>query len=158
MRLRLNSWHALFYKANYRGLPMSLCTYFWKLVLAILLIPFTFIGLLVAPIREEKSTVLNVCTTTILYLSVLAGYVIGNDLIEITDPTMLQYLLLSLLGVGAMILAGIAVSLIVGIPALLIYFIQKKVENEKYDSEKKYVVIEWWRGFKGKYCPRINWN
>ena len=40
-----NSWHYRFYRAAYGSHPpQSLCPYFWAIVWAIIVLPFTFVG------------------------------------------------------------------------------------------------------------------
>ena len=158
MKLNKNSWHAWLYRNSYKELPDSLCPYFWKLLIVLLLLPFTYIGYIIPDIRKEKSISLNALITFATVFVMYTSYVVGDYALE---PTSL------LMEVASFVLGLLCVATsagtILGICALILY-IKDKCEDYMYDkrygkhNKKEYIVVEWWKGFTGKYCPRINWE
>lgn len=138
MEINKNSWHSKFYYVSYRELPQSLCEYFWKLVLALTLLPLTWAGYAIKSSREQ---IYGVKINTGLIFWMLFWFVpymvsIGNN------TSFLQSLILSIGGY-------IFLTVVTLITILIIYLISK--------SKKPNIVTERWKAFKGKYCPQITW-
>lgn len=165
MNLKLNSWHFWLYKHSYSGTPQTLCPYFWKLLFAIVLLPITFMGYLIPAVRHDRNLFLHGLVTFLIGFLIFLGFILGEKHYEG------NILLATLYGLGTMLLticivcvAGALIAgLIFSIREAVIY-IQDKREDAYYErlaegkEPKKYILVEWWKGFKGKYCPRINWE
>lgn len=159
MKLNLNSWHAKLYKNSYNGLPETLCPYFWKLLLAIVLLPITFVGYLFPFIREAKSLFLNFLATFIAAAIIVTSYGLGENFIEYCS--LKDQIIGFMIGLGTMILVFAAITAIL----FVIFYLDDYLEDRKYqrrwnrnEPKKQWIIVEWWKGFYGKYCPRINWE
>jgi hypothetical protein len=146
MEIRKESWHAKFYLLHELYLPQSLCPYFWRLLLYIALLPIQGIPLLFKRLRDPE--------------------VFGARIV--IGVALLSFLFMPLLGEGSyiteFITMMIALAAIVGLFCLIgsiiygIYKVTEYVNESKIYSSKPTVVGEWWKGFKGKYCPKIDWK
>lgn len=159
MELSKESWHSKLYRFTYISeLPQSLCPYFWKLVLSIVLfIPLTilFIPLIIGRFLFEYSyfryptyfkkkdllfMVMINCWTWNVYWIVKALF-------------HKEWVLILIVFVGVLIL-------------LLIIFIKHNLfpsknepKKEKPKKEKQpSILTEFIKGKMGKYCPKINWQ
>lgn len=165
MNLQLKSWHTILYKNTYQGLPDSLCPYFWKLLIAMLLLPITWGGYVIPNIRYTKSIFLNFMTTVCFYT---IGYIIYNISLSIypEQEGIWEMLLGITVATGYIVGVTVAISAIFILIYLASTYISDTTKSVMYkrrltneDKPKKtYILIEWYKAFKGKYCPKINWS
>lgn len=139
---RLYMWS---YNTPYWRLPNDLCTYFWKLLFAIVVFPLTWLSY---PFK---------CNHIFSRIGVSLLCLLGLILIGL--PIGLQKW-------GVFIILGIVIGMLVGITATigLIAFVcglltetYYKVRSTSTVEELMSIVRERKTGFKEKYCPRIEW-
>lgn len=151
MRLNINSWHYKFWLLNFSGNEINIpnnnfCDYFWNLILAVILIPFTWVGLVCGKIYKNSLPFwLNLIPTICLYgISCLAIILIKlfyeqPKIMSITSGFMGTVILLSYI-----------------ILRIIRYFSYKNTINTNI-SEITIILKEGFLSFKGKYCPKISW-
>lgn len=156
MEINKNNWHAKFYYWTYKNHPNSLCPYFWKLILAFVLLPLTFVGYLIPTFREDEDNVLSVyfAVTVLFWILLGFGWETGNNMFEtyhIFLSTFLGFLIL---------LFGIAVALTVlfGIGYFFAEWLPEHIYKNRREEPKTNLIKERIKAFKGKYCPKITWR
>lgn len=140
MEIRRNRWHAKLYNIAYKRLDQSLCTYFWKLVLALVLLPFTFIWYLIPSTRNNTGLGGYTFFSFMVFFLIVVARLLGKDVFG--DFSFVSGLL-------GFVLLVVGVALIRGLAALFIHLLSFKRET---------LVSERLKGFKNKYCPRIEWK
>lgn len=148
MKINKNNWHAKFYRASYGELTENFCTYFCKLLLALVLLPITFVGYLIPSVREDSKNGIGTyfLITFLTVMTVLAGSAIGGKIFTETSV-----FLSIILGTIFLILSFSSfVALVLGV----IYFFTEYLPNK---SIKPNLISERVKAFKGKYCPRVEW-
>lgn len=139
MRLDYNGSLHKFYRWTYEdSCPRDLCTYFWKLVLATVSFPVTWWSY---PFKQQDYVERLVIGGIAWLCMVTLGYVIGTALSG-------DYFALKMLGGAVGILIGLTVFAL---------FVALVTRNPTL-GEIKQVISERRRGFKEKYCPRIDWT
>jgi len=149
-----NSWHYKFWKLNYAGWfgndepNENFCDYFWALVWATLMLPITWIGLIYKGISGETGAFgRNIVNTLMAYAVLsLAGVFIG---------TTVKHGFWAILGPLLIILAVSVVIL------LIVYYFKEVFPQSSVSrnlSETSDIIGEGWKSFKGKYCPKIDWQ
>lgn len=150
MNLRKNSWHSALVQSTYgEGLTESLCTYFWKLVLSIVVLPFTFLAH-IANLFCRGYVFPGVSSAALLFVSFLFGF---GFVPEGSSPRDLG--LWGLLWRGFLTIVGIALF------TLIVYYIRlgiMRVSTKKKTFNKPNILVEYWKAFKGRYCPKITWK
>lgn len=150
MELKKNSWHARLYKMHNTYFPDSLCNYFWAIVLYVAIFPLEMVSMFTKDLRTSHHIGARALISSLIWLILLTPMV---DLVnkEFTISTyfgaLFRFLSISLIVMGSLATLG---GLIYGIGVIV------KRRNDK--SPGPTLVGEWWRGFKGKYCPAINWK
>lgn len=151
MEISKKSWHARLYKFSYDELPNNFCEYFWKLFLAVVLLPISWIGCL---FNKGEKLAENVFITIAFYLGLIFLP------LAIAEK---QYGALSfksyLIGLGY-IIGSIAMTSGV---LYCIYSISQWQDNRTsrkvaVKEKKPNLIKERYKAFKGKYCPKINWK
>lgn len=145
MEIRKNTWHAKLYNIAYKRLDQSLCTYFWKLVLALVLLPFTFIWYLIPGTRNNAGLGGYTFFSFIMFVFITIGRMIGKD--AFGDFSFVSGLL-------GFVLLAVGVALLIGFVVLSAYLLHLAAESTKRES----LIGERLKGFKNKYCPRIEWK
>lgn len=141
MELSEKSWLAKFYKVSFGTieLPQSLCPYFWGLVLTFVLIPLTLPFMVGCRIFAK-----NWGNNFDVWVKVILGICFwGLITLLITSPVKTG------IGIGFSVLA---IGGSIGILILIDYLADSKT------PEPILIVKESWKGFIGKYCPRITWK
>jgi len=142
IRLNKNSIFSKLYIETYLvdSLPKDFCTYFWKMLIAFVIIPFTFWHMLLRrfkPVDKESLTA-----------RIILGIVInGMILVFILKP------IASLQFAVTLLFFAIVVSLLIGIIYLLAKIRNKKETKKSLNNAKEAI-----KGFKEKYCPLITWE
>ena len=158
MKVKRNSLHARFYKFMYctNTLPLNLCPYFWKLVLAIVTLPLTVFSF---PFTNNRSfgdrfgnlfavAFCELCTASIgLLVSMLFGWVDRHSQINLKD-----------LGIANAV--GLSIFAIVAVVCYIGHLISSKKENSKSIAKEKKpsIIIEYIKAKKNKHCPMIEWE
>lgn len=144
MEIRKNTWHAKLYNIAYKRLDQSLCTYFWKLVLALVLLPFTFIWYLIPYTRNNMGLGGYTFSSFIVFVFISVGRLLGKDVFG--DFSFVSGLL-------GFVLLVVGILLIIGLLVLFVYLL-----NLAGETKRETLVGERLKGFKNKYCPRIEWK
>jgi len=147
MNLKKNSWHSALVQSTYGegSLPQSLCPYFWKLLFAILVIPFTFIAHIVNLICRDY--VVN-GTPSVIFLFLTLAF--SNFYV----PKGVTYFSFWWVLWGFLTLCAV-----VGVVALIIWlFCILEERSERKQAKKPNILVESFKAFKGKYCPKITWK
>lgn len=151
MEIRKNTWHSKLYKIIYNKLSDNLCEYFWKLVLAILLLPFTWVALCIPKFRKDEDMGMGsyLLVGTVVYGFFSASWGFGSDFFP--NQTLILQILF---GVVFFTLIALLLGLIFGVCVLICYIYDKTQETPKRTN----IVTERLKAFKGKYCPKITWK
>lgn len=156
MELNSKSWYSWYYKQFYNTkiLPQSLCIFFWKILLAIVLLPFIYPILLFRKVVKDHDI-----STSFGLLLWFIGF-IGCTPIVIIFKIKSWYNLLWLHPLG-LIIMGISIGMFIAIVYIIyefISFIYNKYNRIKiYKEPKENIVIVMTKAFFGKYCPKIKW-
>lgn len=124
MKLSTKSWHYRLYEFYYDSYaPNNLCTYFWKLVWAIL-------------VYATGGVFFLTSAGIVLYQMFIIPFLSVND----------RTLCVTLWMLAIVITTTVLVS--------------NYLKNRKrvYKEDKPTIVGEYWKAFKGKYCPSIQWE
>lgn len=152
MELNRKSWHARLYKMHNTFYPESLCTYFWAVILYVVIFPLEMVSMFHRDLRESDGLGVRIVVSIVIWLILLTPlidlaskgleFTIGNYLYALFEflCTVLIFMLtlISVLGIGYAGMKG-----------------YDKISNRKQGPT---LVGEWWKGFKGKYCPKIDWK
>jgi hypothetical protein len=162
MNLKSNSWHAKLYRLNFEyELPQSLCPYFWKTVASLATLPvnwFLQFGDGPRAMNFGSKTMLGVMTNLLFGIMV---YIIKD-----VNPD-LSWALSIIAALGAILVVVLGVLLIIGIvyvsvisaEAVTDYLRRRRFKSSNSDEPiKTNMLKEWWKGFTGKYCPKIDWK
>jgi len=153
MELKLNSWHSRLYQHFY-GVdpPENLCPYFWKIILALVLvvpveifcIPRTILKL----VRKDASLITDfpkILTSFILY-TLLAVVII------LSFPIL--YYIFNVGGLADQAEAGIILwGLVIIVTGCLWLF-----TRERNESSSPNIFTEYIKASYHKYCPKITWR
>jgi hypothetical protein len=178
MKLNSNSVSSKLYRWFYgtNVLPNNLCPYFWKLVLAwLVLIPYSLVCLpvIILELKDKYYKYHDNSTSKRIGFSVLSYFIlfcIGCALsvigcLFISPEKNSFYLFMVTLGVFIWIIA-IVVGSIEGIKLIKDWNRKRKI---KYDDngrriwsepkeEKTYLIVEFTKAKYNKYCPKIDWT
>lgn len=161
MRLSKNSINARVYSFVYgNSLPTNLCPYFWKSLLALLLLPLVLVFQLfyypLSPIKWFKEEIsgdrfsertMGVCFMIVILLLTGLGFFINDFFVDYVEGSF--GFVMSLLGFACSVVIVGATFWIVG----------GKLENKLKNREKRPSLIkEYFKAKKGKYCPQIEWT
>ena len=169
MKLKLDSSHALIYQYIYATdtLPKSLCPYFWKLFLAIVLfIPYSLIVLpyiiMQCIFNEELRE--DGFWKRIGWSFLLYGCIASISWFIVTNYHMIKAIFgfysynREWASMGAIfwtfiILITLFILIINGFEKLIIYSV-----NKKYETKQSSIIGEFIKAKIGKYCPKIDWE
>ena len=153
------SWHVKLYKVITafdelsEDMPKTVCSYFWNYVIAILLLPIAFPGIIINLITSRVAqfslgrplyVIVSVVFFAIIALSYQIGVTIGND-----SPIWLAIL------VGfafLLVLMGIIVGLV------LIVTISSRKEIHIFKSKPNSLIMSRFKAWKDKNCPIIKYK
>jgi hypothetical protein len=170
MKLSKNSWHYKFYALSFNCYSKSFdtinfCDYFWKLVLAFVLLPFTWISYLI-----ERIDRFQIYKKEIRYSTMPLGvkFLISSAIYILIIFT---YLMFSQIykdgGTPAIIIFLVSIVLFAGLIKLIDYYWDSIIQNieglsvSKPINEIKNIAIIVKTGvssFKNKNCPRVTWE
>jgi hypothetical protein len=164
MKLNPYSWHAWVYRYTYGGwpadLPKSLCVYFWKLVVAIVLTVAGYPGLILkiwlARNDHDHGMMFPLLGITLNVLALGAGH----------DALKKNYTLIEQYGMGmlALVILALCCLTVWGIfcigQAISNYFASesKPSKIKPISPKKSYILFEYSKAFFNKYCPTIQWK
>jgi len=177
MKLNQNSISSKLYRWFYgtKELPNNLCPYFWKLVLAwLVLIPYSLVCLpvIIMEIYDKdykyndnstgKRIGMSALTYFILFIIICMVTFFGLFFIEPEKDSL--YGFMGTLGAFVWLLS-IIIGIIEGVKAIKRWNYNRKI---KYDEngyriwnqpkeEKTYLVVEFVKAKYHKYCPKIEW-
>lgn len=155
--MKKDSWHSHLYKTLYNKanfqLPSNLCDYFWAVMFALITLPFwcvtsrdnnlNWLGKIVFGFFTEAmaSMILFICSYELIEKLQITSYILAFFMPVIVC--------LSLCG----ILIGVG---------LIAVGIDKACELRKGSAKRKPksdgLFKTKWKSFKGKYCPKIDWE
>jgi len=169
-------------------MPVSLCPYFWKLVIMwITIIPVTFISLPMFVWKEKTNVVVKIFGGLFMYGVLFLGFCASLVIASVFGLT-LQYegLLYQWRNAGIFVwVIGIGFSIYYGLGYLHKQFKDRRIEKHKefiydydvddnvwtgrrwyyndngdkvYIEPKKYILIEFIKSSYNKYCPKITWK
>lgn len=158
MEINKNTWHAKFYYWSYKDRPDSLCPYFWKLLLAIVFLPLTWLGYIIPYFRKNLYMTIStyIMITASAYLFVFMGYILGYEYfrgLSLVVATAIGTLVF-VLGTSLLLLFG----------WFVLIYLPEKLSKQRINSwyEKKEpktnLIKERYKAFKGRYCPKIDWK
>lgn len=170
MKLRENSWHCQTYLAAYpRPLPEDFCSYFWKVMAALVLLPFLvpyLVGRRLEELCDDTSPVAfspweslghRILASVLLWAAgVLGPFTVGMGVNNIPDiPLWLQFV--PWLTGATILVVGL------GILVVCVNFQEYLSERKSRASVKARVETEGFfsakiRSVRGRYCPRIDWE
>lgn len=150
MELKKNSWHAKLYKMHNTYFPDSLCNYFWAVVLYVAIFPLEVVSMFSKDLRTSYHIGARVVISMLVWLVLLTPLTSIIDK-EVTVSAYF-YALFEFLFIA------IATIAFVGALIGIIYAISTLSIKTSRKTSGPTLVGEWWRGFKGKYCPAINWK
>jgi hypothetical protein len=177
MKLNSNSISSKLYRWFYgtNDLPNNLCPYFWKLVLAwLVIVPYSLVCLPMIVLElidkgykySDNSTGKRIGMSTIVYfiLFVISSMVSFICVFFVSPEKDSFYLSLSALGAMIWVIA-IVIGVIEGYKVFTEWNYRRKI---KYDEngyrilnppkqEKTYLVVEFAKAKYNKYCPKIDW-
>ena len=177
MKLKSNSISSKLYRWFYGtdSLPTNLCPYFWKLVLAwVVLIPYSLVCLpmILTEIYDKEYKYTDNSTGKRIGLGVIVYFM----LLAITSMISLicaffvspekngLYGLLASFGAMVWVIA-IVIGVIGGTIAFKEWNDRRKIKYDEYGrriwnqpkEEKTYLIIEFTKAKYNKYCPKIDW-
>ena len=181
MTLNTNSLNAKlycwFYGKTAYHLPNNLCPYFWKLILAwLLLVPYALFCTLYILTNEifnpkyengdhktgERFGISLLLNGIIMMLFLMINVVVWF-FVDYTPKSIFS----ELLGPGAMLwVVAIGFGIYYGIKALHEYIKEKRIPRDEngyriypeYKEKKPNLIVEFAKAKYGKYCPKIDWN
>lgn len=172
MDLKKDSWYVWLYCSTYsvdkNHLPISRCVFFERLIAALLLFPMLWIGHLIAFINNRK----NPNDIRTFHLGWLSLVLISLLSFAATEDSKKHHTLLQYYGIGLLLLIFFIII------ALVTWWIIMQIVtlHEKYSEYKKlkiknkvflkvtpkeprkYLLIEYIKGKRDKYCGKINWK
>ncbi len=143
MELKTTSWHSKLYNYSYTSsLPNNLCSYFWKVILAMIVSPLSLpVGLSMRGENLALKTFVNIICLVCFCICSFAF--IYAPLIEEDFIPMISILII--IGIG-----------------LLIYGFYNLVEyldkRNRYKPKQPNIFIEYIKATKENYCPKITWK
>lgn len=160
-----NNWVARFYRRAYGdySMPDDFCPFAKKVIWAFLILPFTWIGYFLVTQKESLGSKF-VFTNVVQGLWLASGKIAQLELVKAGHTgggwTLMSYLLIP-------IIVYLAIASFMGIVILVITtyekFVEPRLENRRYQkrfrSEAKTdgFIKFYYKSFKNKYCPKINW-
>lgn len=147
MKINKNSFSSKIYKYVYNvedwELPNNLCSYFWKLIGAFLIIPLFLISHLIIAVIKRRIKREDLPLGILLLYSLLSLF--GMVMVHFTEPTNLFYIFIEIFGITGYII------LTMSIIGYVIYRLDKKYKGGNN------IVSEYIKAKKNKMCPRIEW-
>lgn len=157
LEFNTKSWHSRLYQSTYgSGLPSTICGYFWKLLLAILVAIPCWPAHAFNIITKEYST--GIVAVIHVPLLIVAGAFLHMEEKVGTTP------LYTLYWQGIIVIIGFSIALTIGILICLFignlyeYLTQSAFKKKKKKEKKPSPITEGWKAFIGKYCTPINWT
>jgi hypothetical protein len=169
MELSINSKTTKLYKWFYStyALPMSLCPYFWKLVIMyIFLLPYVLLSLPYIIVNKifndgDHDSKDNIVTKPILgvvlyfCLGILLSMLFSISIFWLKYPKDSFLYIIQKFGITTLVTC-----IIVYIMYLLVkcYIVLQSKKRYKNNSNKKYILTEYIKASYNKYCPKIDWK
>jgi hypothetical protein len=164
-----NSWHARFYSYAYgeRYLPQNLCPYFWKVVAAIVVLPFTWIGYLPVLDMGRESLAMKAAPTLVIklvwaLLSIYSFAILHKCFgVGANASSWLSWT------IGAPILGAIVFGFFYVAGLAIKALAEKVTKNREAKREMEFLtpkpkednfVLAFVKAKKQEYCPSINWT
>jgi len=177
MKLNANSLNAKlycwFYGERRHRLPNNLCPYFWKLVLAwILVVPY---ALFTIPVvlselfsksyeNGDMKTLSRVGISLVIYVGLFILLCMGTAVATLFT-TFAKGTFFGEIWFGGVLfwVIGICVGVYHGIKALGEYIIESSIPRDEhgyriYTEKKPNLVVEFVKAKYNKYCPKIDWT
>jgi len=157
MKLKQKSWYAWYYQNFYgEDLPVSLCVFFWKELLAIILFPITWLNVIFNYKKQDYDRLPIGLTIALHCVGIGVGLLITIPL-HLKNPIHLLWV-----GIPGLILLAILIGIVVGVGFVLyqlVGFISRLFYKYKpaYKEPKPSWFKEGIKAFFGKYCPKIDW-
>ena len=177
------SWHAILYKSTYGEkkryiydkngdfsheisiMPDNICEYGKKLILAILVAPFSWLGHL-TNFYKKKYDIDSIWTAWHFPFAMLVGMLFFKERHWSFDINFFNILKCYVIGLLIIVACIIAVAIVVAISDWwedVVIFKKKVLTKEQFDAKyykvkKPNPIVEYYKAFKGKYCAKINWK
>lgn len=170
MNLNPYSWHAYLYRYTYGKevceLPKSLCTYFWKLVLAIIIFIPGYPGIILKLSFSRKDWDHKMAFPIIGMILNFFVIISGTDRFHISTINKLWSSFWLVYGWGWIIIGLVIASMIclffmAWLASIISDAIKSKREIKPYNyhkPDKTYILFEFTKAFFNKYCPKIQWK
>ena len=168
IKINQNSWHVRCYELMYgvNQLPNNLCAYFWKAVLAVLLYPVFFILELPKRIIDNKEFKKDRFKGYFGNIHWLVGICIYVGLFCIYCMIAIFFIGLATDVISPIGVISWLILVVVGIMLLVEKFDEWRKERKRiqrmknglkpiYKEDKPNIIVEYFKAWKGKYCPKI---
>jgi hypothetical protein len=160
-------WYKFFWNKNNYYMPKDTCTYYRNTIFSILLIPFTFLGLIFSAFTKK-------CNKTIdrIWVTIMVPFlplILGSMWYDNKTWRGVYYGKLWLMGLGTLVGILIIVAIIIlafaGIDVLSDW-IKDRSRKKKYMAERANdpevpkepnVLVAWFKQLKDRTCSKIKW-
>jgi len=169
MEMNKNSWIASYYRRFWEirpegNLPVSLCEFFWKMILGLICFPLVWPGFALLILDRSYFRDFRLISFLLGLVSIPFGFMalIPFDAVPFRHHFLAAVLALQLVGLGVialLVLIGIGIGILKenlrkrGTLNFL-KFGKGRTENQHQESWIK----EGWKAFLGRYCPKIHWK
>ena len=160
MELKLNSWHVWLYNYTFNSkLPDSLCPYFWKLVLALLLFPINVVlrlpvyisFLFIDTYKDEYSerTGSGIFLWFLIVFCIFAPIAIYHNILWWFNAYSYNNDL-AICGGFLLIIIAVIIIAVLNENNDIAYNIKYKAKNN--------ILVNYSKAWYNNYCPKINWK
>lgn len=161
LKFSRNSWHAWIYQSAYNkfyyNLPTTICSYWWKLLFAIILFIPSWPGHLLNWIDQKydrytdtKANLWAFHVLLSLFFALIPAHYYWHDKFPKWYNMWGWYVIGFILSIIAVV---ICILVAIGLETLV-----DKLESKQSVSTKPSPIIEGFKAFKNKYCSKINWH
>ena len=167
MNLNRNSWYAQLYMHTYSTcfLPNNLCAFFWKMLLAVILLPITWVLLIPSFIfSKERPDKIGNKVLISFGLNIVGLLVYGLTFLQNKKDGSIHWYypalgILMLLGVGIVIYIFVRLCSLISETSLWQSIASTfRRQSSSYKEPKTWIVTEFIKAKKNKYCPKITWH
>ena len=151
-------------------LPKNFCDFFWESVLSYIIAIFAWPGHLFNLLKKDTSFtkawgwIFHIPVAFIFYFIVFEG--------KSGHSVPISYLYGVLFTVCAIVLVAVCALIVAGVIELKDWIVEK-IHERRYEKRRELRekgidpdarekepmgIVTWWKSFKGKYCPKIEWQ
>lgn len=156
-----NSWHYNLYEfISFSGTgwdkvstPITVCQYFWLMIIKLFLLPLTMPVLLMGVIWKKLRTPSLFVLAVIVFWLVQAFIILAGTAATNSFDGGFSFLKVYFAGTIILMLTSFAVTLL----WIIINYIEDKRENS-IKKKRKFLLVSMFKAWKEKNCPYINWE